>query len=200
MMQEISIIPNCNTDDDLVKIFEKLNLAKEIYDVNYSEYQKSLKTGDAIIQNNKFFIMNASKNNYEKIKRKIEEISNANECQSLQEKFSNVTGEDLNNIQEKINQALADYEEKNRRYLASPHPSWAKRNLLPGVNQAKDYLETLKRTYEEMQSVISKSQSIDLVDLTMEKADESTQEEIPWTTIGLAIGALVVVVIIVKII
>lgn len=198
-MDKMKIIQSCHTETDLSEIIEELNAAKEYYNNQLEEYNRSPIRDDFVKQNNRFFILSMSKANLEMLENKFIQIQ-SEVAKSKYAISSSVIGDDLGTLQTEITRALEDYKEKNSRYLASPHSSWARRNLLPGVNQAKEYLETLKRTYEEMQSALSKGQSIDLVDLTMEKAEENTQTEIPWKTIGLAVGALVVIVVIVKVV
>lgn len=195
-------------ESDLETLKIALRDAEYIYAENFSKYEESQKTKDSIKIDREYHVVKTNQLRLNNLRSKIAELSSEIlelkhadfELNKPENPFSSLIGDDLNTLQTKINQALADYEEKNNRYLASPHTSWAKRNLLPGVNQAKDYLDTLKRTYEEMQSSMSKGQSIDLVDLTMNKAEENTQTEMPWKTIGLAVGALAIIIVIVKVV
>jgi len=213
-MDKVNIISTCLTKSDLSAILAKINFVQEIYDRNLEEFVKGQMTDDLITKESKLFALKISRHNLEKLqnelsliqleiekskKAELESNRNENWLSSL-EKYSSITGESLEALSIQISEALKDYEAKNSRYQASPHPDWARRNLLPGVNQAKEYLETLKRTYAEMQSAISKGQSIDLVDLTVKEATTDPETEIPWKTIGMAVGAIVLVVVIVEII
>lgn len=119
--------------------------------------------------------------------------------------YSSWTGDDLAALDAQIIQALAKYNELNNSYMASValgsgHARWAKKNKLPAVNQAKSVLDTLNAQKNTMLSEMGKIQAIDIVDTTVNEATTDNEAKTPWTTIGLAVGALVVIVIIVKVI
>lgn len=116
-------------------------------------------------------------------------------------RFSAYTGDDLADIERQIKDAQKVYKERFDRYMASVnagHESYAAKNFLPAANEAKAYLDDLQKTHTEMLDSISKNQGIDLTDLAAQQSLDNSQSSIPWTTIGLAVGALIVIVIIVK--
>ncbi len=120
----------------------------------------------------------------------------------IHSKYSSYTGDDIANTEALILNAQADYQAKVDRYnasvaLGSGHARWAKRNLLPAVNTAKDYLKNLQDNYSQMLASTGQLQNIDLVDTALAPVDQAATQT-DWTTIGLAVGALVVIVIIVK--
>lgn len=115
--------------------------------------------------------------------------------------YSSWTGEEFAAIEAQIADAQATYQKYVDEYnwgIENGSASYAKRVRLPRVNAAKNVLDTLQSQYENMLSVMGKTQAIDLVDTTVNEATTDTTTEIPWGTIGLAVGALIVIVIIAK--
>jgi hypothetical protein len=85
--------------------------------------------------------------------------------------------------------------------LGSGHARWARSNLLPAVNVAKAYLDGLNKDHEQMLKDVSQQQGVDLTALGTRQVSDAAAAEpapIPYTTIALAVGALVVIVLIFK--
>lgn len=117
--------------------------------------------------------------------------------------LSSWTGEDLAAVDEQIRQANEVYLQYVAEYnsgMKNNSASYAKRVRLPRAEAAKVVVDNLKQLKKDMLSDMGQIQGIDLVDQTAAKAGKEPESEIPWSTIGMAVGALVVVVIIVKMI
>ncbi|MDP3914389.1 MAG: hypothetical protein Q8R96_11720 [Bacteroidota bacterium] len=117
--------------------------------------------------------------------------------------FSSYDGNDLADLDLQIKNALAIYQQFVDEYnsgMMNGSSSYAKRVRLPRVNAATAVLDTLNAQKKAMLSDIGQIQGIDLVNTTTDLAQTEPENEIPWTTIGLVIGALVVIVIIVKLV
>ena len=116
--------------------------------------------------------------------------------------YSSYNGDDLALIEAQIKLASKTYQERFERYMSSinaGHESYAKRTFLPAANEAKAYLDGLQLRYESMLSIMGKTQGISIIETTVNEATNETETQTPWRTIGLAVGALVIIVIIVKI-
>lgn len=113
------------------------------------------------------------------------------------------TGEDFAAIEAQIADANEVYQKYIDEYnwgIQNGSASYAKRARWPRVTAAKTILDTLEQQYENMLSVMGKKQAIDIVDTTIYEATAEQPSEIPWKTIGLVAGAIILIVIVVKLV
>ncbi len=118
-------------------------------------------------------------------------------------KFSDFTDYDIAEIEQKIAEARENYEYWQARFdysVRQGHEGYAKRNHLPSLNQAKDYLETLQKQQAAMLASMEQEDSLRLTQVAIDATNNSEPEPLPWGTIGLAIGAIVLIVIVYKVI
>lgn len=209
------MIPNTDTNNYLSALQKQFEGAEIYYLESRRLYNESLKTKDAIKIDGEFRLLQIAETSMNHLKKRLTDVifeieklrlAKIKANQERMSNYSNLTGEDLTSMENKIKVALEDYQAKQERYnasvaLGSGHARWAKNNLLPAVNTAKDYWEKLKQTLDEMRKSMQEEQSIDLTNLVVDEAQgEGLENSMPWKTVGLAVGALVVVIIITKVI
>jgi hypothetical protein len=120
--------------------------------------------------------------------------------------YSNVsrwTGDDLASIEAQIKNAQAEYQRYLEEYntgMRTGSTSYAKRVRWPRVEKAQQVLDTLNKQKQEMLSSMSKEQSIAIVDTTVEEATKPETNSFPWVTLGVAVAALILIVVIVKVV
>ena len=116
---------------------------------------------------------------------------------------SSYDGNDLAALDAQIIKALATYQQAVDDYnwgMNYGHVSYAKKERLPLVNSTKAVLDTLNAQKKAMLSDIGQTQGIDIVNTSVATATKDVQTVTPWRTIGLAVGALIIIVIIVKLV
>lgn len=116
-------------------------------------------------------------------------------------KYSAVTGDELALLDEQIQQAQKEYQRYVDEYnwgMQYGSPSYAERVRWDRVVAAEQIWNNLKQQREALYSTLSREQSINIIDETVTQAATETKQEIPWKTVGLAVGAIILIVIVVK--
>lgn len=117
--------------------------------------------------------------------------------------YSKWTGDDLTSIESQIRDAQLVYQKYVDDYnwgIQYGSSSYAKRVRKPRVDAAKAVLDTLQAQKQAMLSDMGSEQALSIVDTTVDVALTEPENETPWTTIALAVGALILIVIIVKLV
>lgn len=122
-------------------------------------------------------------------------------------KFSDFTQDDLEEARLNVADAqafLTDRKLAYERAVISAGSGWAKRKKLPLVEEAQKLLNQAIENYDRIQNAIQANQEIAITDgiagqYLLTDATEETGNQIPWSTIGIGIGALVLVIVILKV-
>ena len=120
-------------------------------------------------------------------------------------KYSSITGSesDLVALDAQIETARANYEKFRADYiwgLSNGSTKYAENTRKPRMESAEEILNKLKAQRKQLLENLGIEQNIDIVKkISNDTTGENAKSGLPWATIGLAVGALVVIVIIVKV-
>lgn len=118
-------------------------------------------------------------------------------------KYSSITGNERETLEAQIVSARANYQKLVDEYnwgMSDGHPSYAKRVRKPRMDTALEILNNLLAQRDQLNESTGVEQNIDIIkQITNDTTGENAESGLPWVTIGLAVGALVVIVVIIKV-
>jgi hypothetical protein len=200
-MEKIHLVFSSITGDYLSNLKEEQKMIQEYYNKISADYQDCLKTKNSIATYDKYIELQSAKVNLQHIKSSIDFVQSELD-KSKHSVFSSYTGDDLASLEGQIKEALATYQKYVDEYnwgIQNGSSSYAKRVRKPRMDAAKSVLDTMNAQKKAMLSDMGQIQGIELVEKTTNIALTEPESETPWKTIGLAVGALVAIVVIVKV-
>lgn len=120
----------------------------------------------------------------------------------LDYKYSDFTDASLLTAEKRLNEAKAVHDEwlpTVQRWQRDKN-GWFKRTKKDWWSGVLRTLENAQRDYDNILASMSHEQNIGLVDLTTDMAMNTGKKPFPWSTLGLAFGGVVIVVIFYKLV
>ncbi|MGQ8335656.1 hypothetical protein ACUNWD_03840 [Sunxiuqinia sp. A32] len=118
-------------------------------------------------------------------------------------KYSNFTGDDLIDAEARLNEAKAVYDEwyPNIIRWQAEKEGWASRTgKFDAWNRIVKAKEDAQKDYDFIVKALGEEQGISLVDKIQDERFDPDRNSFPWTNVGMAVGAVIIIVIIYKII
>lgn len=121
-------------------------------------------------------------------------------------RFSDFTQNDLQAAEQAVVDAQMYWNERKEAYeraVITAGEGWAKRNKLPLVEQAEKQLKTAQEYYSNVLSALQTGQEIEItgsVASTLTSPSNAPEtSKINWSLIGLAAGAIILLIVILKV-